>query len=291
MAQHIAQPKVLAFDIGIKNLAFCVLDKGDTVLALENCTLIEPIQAVICSNCKLKASFQVDHQPFCKKHIPKTHTVLPELSKKKLPPHKILKDLVKKHDCEQQGTSKAITSKAITSKAITSNAITSNEKCIQSLSKKFALPLQQPKEQNASKMSLEAIHDGLRLFIKNKSNVFSGCTHVLLENQPVFKNPHMKSVQVLLFASLRDWYLDNEEKCPTFHMVHAKKKVNDAPKGDAGYAERKQKSEDRVTKLFEEKQLNGATHYEEWKKSKKKSDMADAICMAVDLFGLNETKE
>lgn len=254
--------KVLAFDIGIKNLAFCVLDKeSSTVLALENCTLLDPVQAITCSSCKVKGSFQVNNNPYCKKHIPKTHTILPELSKNKLPPNKILKDLVKKHGCQQLGIS--------------------NEKCLQSLSIKFALPFLQPKAENASKMSLESIHDGLRQFIKKHANVFMECTHVLLENQPVFKNPHMKSVQVLLFATLRDWYLD-QEKCPHFQLVHAKKKVDDAAKGDTGYAERKQKSEDRVKKLFDEKELFGSTHYDNWKRAKKKSDMADAICMAVD---------
>lgn len=263
--------RVLAFDIGIKNLAFCVLDKNtSSVLALENCTLIEPIPPIICSGCKVKASFEVNQQSYCKKHIPKTHTVLPELSKKKLPSNKVLKELVKTHQCE-------------------TGLGSSNEKCLQALSSKFAMPLQQPKTENASKMSLESIHDALRRFIQSHEAVFRGCSHVLLENQPVFKNPHMKSVQVLLFATLRDWYQDHSQSpipipipIPTFHLVHAKKKVEDAPKGDAGYAERKQKSEDRVTKLFEEKQLIGSTHYDNWKKAKKKADMADAICMAVD---------
>ena len=256
--------RILAFDIGIKNLAFCLLDQNtSTVLALENSSLIDPVLPITCSTCKVKASFEVNQLPYCKKHIPKTHTILPELNKKKLPPHKTLKDLVKLHHCEN-------------------GLITSIEKCLQALSSKFAMPLQQPKTENASKMSLESIHDKLRHFITNHGATFRGCTHVLLENQPVFKNPHMKSVQVLLFATLRDWYLENDKKTPTFHLVHAKKKVEDAPKGDAGYAERKQKSEDRVTKLFEEKQLIGSIHYNNWKKAKKKSDMADAICMAVD---------
>ena len=34
-------------------------------------------------------------------------------------------------------------------------------------------------------------------------------------------------------------------------LIHAKKKVGDAPKGDAGYAERKHKSEERVRQMFE----------------------------------------
>lgn len=258
--------RVLAFDIGIKNLAFCVLDQESaTVLALENCTLIPPVQPIACSDCKVKASFEVNQLPYCKKHIPKTHTILPELSKKKLPPNKALKELVKIHQCENLGTS--------------------NEKCLHALSTRFAMPLQQPKTENASKMSLESIHDALRRFIRSHENVFRGCSHVLLENQPVFKNPHMKSVQVLLFATLRDWYQDySQSPVPEFHLVHAKKKVEDAPKGDTGYAERKQKSEDRVTKLFEEKQLKGSVHYDNWKKAKKKSDMADAVCMVVDFI-------
>jgi len=156
-----------------------------------------------------------------------------------------------------------------------------NDKCIESLSRKFAIHYEQPKQQNASKMSLEDIHDGLREFVRNKWDIFSGSTDILLENQPVFKNPHMKSVQVLLFATLREMFLEHNQK-PNYHFVHAKKKVGDAPKGDAGYNERKQKSEERLISLFESKQVQGNSFYEMWKQSKKKSDMADAVCMAVD---------
>jgi hypothetical protein len=253
--------KVVAFDIGIKNLAFCILENDSTVLSLENCTLLEPIQTNSCSSCKLKASFQIHQQLFCKKHIPKTHKTLPELSKKKLPSNKLLKELVKVNNCENLGVT--------------------NDKCIESLSRKFAIHYEQPKQQNASKMSLEDIHDGLREFVRNKWDIFSGSTHILLENQPVFKNPHMKSVQVLLFATLREMFLEHQQT-PQYHFVHAKKKVGDAPKGDAGYNERKQKSEERLISLFDQKQVQGDSFYEMWKQSKKKSDMADALCMAVD---------
>ncbi len=257
--------KVVAFDIGIKNLAFCILENKSKVISLENCTLIDPVQTIHCSLCKLKASFQVSQQPYCKKHIPKTHKTLPELSKKKLPSNKILKELVKTHQCENLGVS--------------------NEKYLESLSKKFAIHLEQPKQQNASKMSLEDIHDSLRQFILTKWDLFSGSTHILLENQPAFKNPHMKSVQVLLFAALREAFLRQDSSnniIPEFHLVHAKKKVDDAKKGDAGYTERKQKSEERVQELFESQQIHGQTFFDHWKQSKKKSDMADAICMAMD---------
>lgn len=251
--------KVLAFDIGIKNLAFAVLENKSNLLALSNCSLLEPVESIYCTSCKLKASFSVNAKPYCKRHIPKTHNVLPELSQKTS--NKQLKELVKTHNCESLGST--------------------NDKCLEALSKKFALKWEQPKQTNASKVSLELIHDALRQFVKEHWPVFKGCTHVLLENQPVFKNPHMKSVQVLLFATLREQFLQNKET-PEYHFVHAKKKVSDAPKGDEGYAERKNKSEDRVKQMFDSGNVVNPQLYEAWKASKKKSDMADALCMAQD---------
>lgn len=245
----------LAFDIGIKNLAFCILQEKH-VVALENCNLLEE-EPLICILCKLRASYTVESNIYCKRHIPKTHKVLKELDQKV--PNKVLKELVKNNECVSLGST--------------------NEKCMESLSKKFAIPIVRQKV-NASKVSLEIIHDALRQFAEEKWRLFSGCKAVLLENQPAFKNPHMKSVQVLLFAVLREQFLKNGHT-PSYHFVHAKKKVS-AQKGDAGYAERKSKSEDRLKELFDSGEVENAAIYEAWKKSKKKSDMADALCMTVD---------
>jgi hypothetical protein len=213
--------------------------------------------------CSIKASYKAGDKVFCKRHIPGTHTIIPELDNKKLPTNKILKELIKTHNCENLGSS--------------------NDKCLESLAKKFTFHFEQPKQTNASKVSLEEIHDSLRKFVQEKWHIFSNCTHVLLENQPAFKNPHMKSVQVLLFATLREKFLQNQQS-PEYHLVHAKKKVSDAKKGDEGYAERKNKSEERLKTLFDEGEVKNDKIYEDWKKAKKKSDMADALCMCVD-FG------
>jgi hypothetical protein len=253
--------KVIAFDIGIKNLAFCILENNKNVLALENCNILEPVEQINCSQCSIKASYKANNLVYCKRHIPKTHIILAELDNKKLPTIKILKDLIKTHNCENLGNSK--------------------EKCLESLAKKFAFHFEQPKQNNASKVSLEEIHDSLRKFVQEKWNIFSDCTHVLLENQPAFKNPHMKSVQVLLFATLREKFLSNSQT-PSYHLVHAKKKVNDAKKGDEGYTERKNKSEERLRKLFDTEEVINKEIYDNWQKAKKKSDMADALCMCVD---------
>jgi hypothetical protein len=250
--------KILAFDIGIKNLAFCLLEQN-AVLGLENCNLLEPVESILCHQCTHKASYTAIH-PYCKRHLPKTYLVLPELMEKKLPANKVLCGLVRTHGCVATGKT--------------------NSNYIEALSAKCAFHLEQPKQANASKVSLEHIHDCLRAFVQEKWQHFSGATHVLLENQPAFKNPHMKSVQVLLFATLREQFLSHQQT-PEYHLVHAKKKV-DAEKGDAGYSERKHKSEERLIQLFEQGVLQASPLYESWKTSKKKSDMADALCMAVD---------
>jgi hypothetical protein len=257
-----AQKKILAFDIGIKNLAFCILE-GNTVKALENCNILEPVEVITCSNpaCKLRATYKVDTTVYCKRHIPKTHTVLKDLDGKKLPPNKTLKELVKTHGCISHGHN--------------------NADYLRALATKFAMRVEQPKQVNASKVSLEIVHDSLRRFVQEYWHVFTGSTAVLLENQPAFKNPHMKSVQVLLFATLREHFLAYEET-PSYHFIHAKKKVGDAPKGDEGYAERKNKSEERLKTLFEQGTVTNSTLYDAWKSNKKKSDMADALCMCVD---------
>jgi hypothetical protein len=261
-----AQKKILAFDIGIKNLAFCILE-GTTVKALENCNILEPVEVITCSNptCKLRATYKVDTTVYCKRHIPKTHTVLKDLDGKKLPPNKTLKELVKTHGCISHGHN--------------------NADYLRALATKFAMRVEQPKQVNASKVSLEIIHDSLRRFVQEYWHVFTGSTVVLLENQPAFKNPHMKSVQVLLFATLREHFLAYEE-IPSYHFIHAKKKVLLALPGDAGYADRKQKSEERLKALFDANTIQGAAVYEAWKKAPKKSDMADALCMTVDYVQL-----
>ena len=94
----------------------------------------------------------------------------------------------------------------------------------------------------------------------------------------------MKSVQVLLFAVLRDIFLGHGQT-PQYHFIHAKKKVA-AQKGDAGYTERKTGAEERLKSLFDTGTVHNPDIYEAWKKSPKKSDMADALCMSVDYMNI-----
>ena len=249
---------VLAFDIGIKNLAFAVLDASANCLALENYDLLSDLKVAptLCSNCKSNASYQCSLGAFCKRHVPKTHPIAEDL--------------------------KTVTALKAFLKSKGLKPLSGKDKLLEQLKGLMAIPLLKPKIVKAAAQSLTALHDFLRRFVQEKWDLFKNCSAVLLENQPAFKNPHMKSVQVLLFAVLREWFLrSNVAPIPAFHLVHAKKKVV-AEAGDAGYAARKRGSEERVETLFTSGKVKGTGFLEQFRAAKKRSDMADALCMCID---------
>lgn len=251
-------PTVLAFDIGIKNLAFCVLEvdaSNQTIKALENCSLLEPVAVVSCSACAHKATYESSVGLTCKRHSAKTHPLWPIEQGITLP---ALKAALKEAGLPTKGTKAVL---------------------LELAKSRWTFPYKAPKQASAASQSLTDLHDALRAFTTKWWPTFSGCDAVLLENQPAFKNPHMKSVQVLLFAVLREAFLVAGQR-PSFHLVHAKKKVVDATAGDAGYKERKQGSEKRVHDAFATNPAN--PFYVTWCAATKKSDMADAYCMCAD---------
>jgi hypothetical protein len=267
MLDIVMSNRTIAFDIGIKNLAYCVLDGSGSIVALENANIMPPAPPPpTCRKCKFKAVYQDSEGLCCKRHANKPLLALPDQKPfTEIPTLGVLRQIL-----------------ALNSLPKASN----KDSAIASILTKFAIPYKGIKEASAAKLSLDMIHDGIRKFVYERWNLFSKATNILLENQPVYKNPHMKSVQVLLYATLRENAL-RESKLTKFHLVHAKKKVMDAEAGDAGYAERKAKSEDRVKELFSSGTISGKDAETHWLSAKKKSDMADAVCMCVDFVNSN----
>jgi hypothetical protein len=92
----------------------------------------------------------------------------------------------------------------------------------------------------------------------------------------------MKSVQMMLFATLRDLL----EGPPKLRLVHAGRKTAGATKGDEGYSERKGASENRVLEGLKKGTIKMDTvdgRGTEWfREQVKKSDLADCLCMVMD---------
>jgi len=266
--------RVLAFDIGIKNLAWCCGDlsgtadtSGNTTIrgwANENLisggTAEEDAAAGKCLSCKAKATYISENQRFCVRHCVKP--ALRDLSGnllKKIPSLAVLKGLAPGEKFKNK------------------------DSVLEYLRTKFSFPLE---KSVVKKVELEDLHDGLRKVVLANRELFASCTEILLENQPAFKNPVMKSVQMMLFATLRD-LLGGPQKPPKLRLVHAGRKTAgaDLEKGDEGYTDRKNASEQRITKgISDGKILFGCAGRDgPWfSKQSKRSDLADCLCMVMD---------
>jgi hypothetical protein len=154
------------------------------------------------------------------------------------------------------------------------------------ISEQYSLPILKQKVKKAIDTELTVLHDGIRRFVSANKEQFLQANEILLENQPVLKNPTMKSVQILLFATLRDVLQPpgelNAPRCPSLRLVHAKMKVA-GKKGDEGYKERKEGSEVRVQQLMQAPRLSDPL---KWRlhlgQYAKKNDLTDAFLMCWD---------
>jgi hypothetical protein len=267
---------VLSFDIGIRNLAWCVMEKqadssGVIVLGWDNYDLLAGQSAstagesqALCAACSSKATYETRGGNYCVRHCPLDRPAFRDLSGtlvKRLPPAKVLRELLIAKGVQKVGKSKG--------------------DLLKKIAEMFALPILKEKKKKAVDTELTVLHDGIRRFVTQNKDLFSKCKTICLENQPVLKNPTMKSVQILLFATLRDILQPNP---PQLKLVHAKTKVA-ATTGDEGYAERKAGSEKRVTDFLQTTKLQRAQHWQtHLTKYTKKNDLTDAFCMCLDFL-------
>jgi hypothetical protein len=264
--------RILAFDIGIKNLAWCCLEKeGETfkILGWDNYNLLSessnaaPSKKQTCHQCSAKGLYDLSGGLWsCVRHCPQTKPALRDMS------GNVLKKLPKVEVCRSLLTSRGL-----------AKVPTKKQQVLESLQQLYSLPSMEKKVSKAPDVGLTEIHDSLRSLVQKQAILWGSCTEILLENQPAFKNPTMKSVQILLFATLRDC-IPNP---PPLRLVHAGKKVAGATKGDAGYKERKSGSEARAAAFLSSKDLTeGAPWKTLYEKAGKKSDLADALAMCID---------
>lgn len=279
--------RILAFDIGIKNLAWCCGDISGSKLCVKgwsNENLITGGTAEVdaaagqCATCSHKANYwHRGVQPsgsgkgYCSRHCPPLTPALRDLSGnllKKLPKFDILKGLAK-----HLNASKA--------------DLKTKSSTLAFLETRYCFP--KPPAKKVKGVDLEDIHDGIQRVVEKNKELFRSCTEILLENQPAFKNPVMKSVQMMLFATIRDSCRPNT---PKVSLVHAGRKTAGATKGDEGYAERKGASEARVLEGLCRGTITMGIPGRSvgwFSEQGKKSDLADCCCMVMDRGGISVT--
>jgi hypothetical protein len=276
---------VLAFDIGIRNLAFCLQRKNTDLssnpvelLHWDNYDLLAGQSASTakqsaehCCSCSAKATYETRGRNYCVRHCPLDRPAIRDLSGnllKKLPAAKGLKEFLQ-------------------AKGIV-NPPKSKGDLLKKIGELYSLPILKVKVKKAVETELTVLHDGIRRFVFQNRNSFLQADEILLENQPVLKNPTMKSVQILLFATLRDVLQppgqETAPSCPSLRLVHAKMKVA-GTKGDEGYKERKDGGVDKVMSLLQAPHVSDPLR---WRlhlgQYTKKNDLTDAFLMCWDSF-------
>lgn len=266
----------MAFDIGIRNLAWCVMEKvqdssGVQILGWDNYDLLAGQSAATasesassCASCSSKATYETRGGVYCVRHCPLDRPAFRDLSGnlvKKLPAAAQLRAVL-----VAKGVQKVPKSKG---------------DLLKKIGELYALPILKQKKKKAIDTELSILHDGIRRFVIKNKALFANCKTICLENQPVLKNPTMKSVQILLFATLRDILQPDP---PTLKLVHAKMKVA-GKTGDEGYAERKAGSEKRAGDMLASGKVIRGQHWRNHlAQYTKKNDLTDAFCMCLDFL-------
>jgi len=144
--------------------------------------------------------------------------------------------------------------------------------------------IKSPKKVN--KYSLEEL--GLRLFKTLDENpLFSECENIIIENQPVLKNPTMKSIQIMLYS----YFLIKNKNIQIIKLVNASNKLK-VYKGPISKEE-----QDTISKIKDKYRRNKMTAIlhaslmiqddkilEYFNSHKKKDDLADAFLMTKYLI-------
>jgi len=257
-------PCILSFDMGIKNLAFCQVDISGTsteILLWNNWDLLASSDTQTASRCVCGGppSWIEEDKILCKKGVNSRKTGL-----KGLPKNVLL----------NVGSLKTI--------AATENWVIAKkpkkEDYIAELKKRYLLPYTKPK--GALKTDMTILLDSIERFLDIHLKDFSKSTVIRIENQPVFKAPTMKSVQMMLFSLLLHRLRKEHKWSGSVVFVHASKKTeeaqDDVDAAGGNYKARKSVAEDLTLKRLPEGKWRTF-----FMTQTKKADLADAFLMSI----------
>lgn len=133
-----------------------------------------------------------------------------------------------------------------------------------------------------------------RLYKELNTHFYSyNITKVLLENQPVLKNPVMKSVQMILYSFFQYQAILLARKINTIKLINASNKLKvgktftdinnneDIIKIKSKYNRNKKFAVEYTYKILEDRIENFETLTEYFKDNKKKDDLADAFLQGI----------
>jgi hypothetical protein len=150
--------------------------------------------------------------------------------------------------------------------------------------KKLVKSLKPPKKCN--KYSLEEL--GTRLFNTLDENpLFSECENIIIENQPVLKNPTMKSIQIMLYS----YFLIKNKNIKIIKLLNAsnklkvyKGKISNEAQENLSKIKDKYRRNKMTAILHASLMIDDKEKLEYFNSHKKKDDLADAYLMTKYLL-------
>jgi len=291
---------VLAFDLGIKNLAYAMTrhdPSGVVILHWNNIDLTAGGTASEtsrrCKGCNGPAAWTSSEGLWCKGCASGVRRKKTAICR---PSHTILAGA-------ESGTFPKLPALRKLCIGLENHKKASRETVLAWLGERYILPWKAPKARNPSMTELRR---SISSWLTSMLPTFASTTLIRLENQPVLKGPTMKSVQMILFTLLGERLEREHGWAGMIQFVHAGRKtmkleveavpdmIEEAEERTltveeevvtpvvidegAAYRARKKATEEEV-----EKMLSGAG-YETWKTfydgQRKKNDLADALLMA-----------
>lgn len=280
-------PLILSFDVGIIHLAYCLFTKKDNkwfILEWNNIDLTDREQTKC--HCGLKASFTYNNYYYCKVHSKKCETV------------KSFENYFK----ENKSTNKCqyLVKENICNRKCCFNDDNNIYYCTTHAKSKYKNLSNQYKVKpykNSSIADLDFDKTQIKLFeILDSKKELLNADIVLIENQPSFKNPRMKSISIALYSyfllrGIIDRNITNSKinKVKFMSPSNKIKVVNDEENKSLILLK------DNETKLYKLTKELGIkyckmmiNHLPEWleflEKQKKKDDLADAFLQGAYYF-------
>ena len=150
--------------------------------------------------------------------------------------------------------------------------------------KKTVKSIKPPKKCN--KYSLEEL--GNRLFnTLDETPLFSECENIIIENQPVLKNPTMKSIQIMLYS----YFLIKNKNIKIIKLLNAsnklkvyKGKISDEEQENLSKIKDKYRRNKMTAILHASLMINNKEILDNFNSHKKKDDLADAYLMTKYLL-------
>jgi hypothetical protein len=257
---------IAAFDLGIKNLSYCVatFDASGSLLAVNRWANLNLLadgadsQSQTRCACGGPASWQ---------DCPAAKLLCKKCAKKSAKP--ALENLESKSVSawREWGLAHGIpNAKTLTKKALEAKA-----------GETRLMPYKAPK---AKGVSLQAILVGMEKCLTAELSSLVAASRIRIENQPSEFAPHMKSIQIMLFTLLDHRIRTEYGWTGTIEFAHASVKTRGiAGTGKDAKRSRKQAA---ITKVSELLTKAGSTELAWWNAQAKQDDLADALLMCLD---------